>query len=577
MFSVRFISIKWQIVAITAVMSAGILLAMISYWKISLNRATELSRIEDNKTATLLIDSIYPLWRQQMMTAVDVIALDERVQNLLGGEHPDTHKAEILLDALSITSEAVYVQMDSYVNQISVNYKFSNFPDIPSISSAPVNVPVTEIICTKDLECMQIISVPILHHGKTVGRAAAAFSLKGLFSNIKRSRIPANIAIIKREQKTPVGWKIIQTESLQLPNGYQLAGLASPQGHLKIIRFALQAAGALGSIAFILMQLAITVLLFRTLSYVKILLSGFQMLQRGDTSALRTHLIRKKRWRFINDELDVIGEVMLKTSVELVKLKELDARSTEDRVRLTATQYIAEERRQLLSKFASREEDLRQNLARELHDEMGARLVSIRVDAAMIKNTEDVPEDIRTRALRIEQNCLNLAKFLSAAIETLCPPVIESLGLSAGIKGIVEEWSSRLKGKTHFNVSIKGDLETLPSPQATATYRIVQEAITNIAKHADAGNVNVEIVRKPTLSADDSIYIDILDDGKGFDRQEFDPEQIKRGIQGMEDRAKGFGGSFVIISVPGNGTRIRCTLPVYPNGDTLDEFGKLLD
>lgn len=563
----RFISLKWQIFAITGVVTAGVLVAMINYWQIAIDRATEMSREEDSKMISSLVDALYLQWRTDKSKSLEMVAADQRIRLALG-EGGLKSEVENILSDLSFTTGASMIHARSGKTRDTYTY---SIPDSTSVSQLPkldIESPDYEVECKAAHTCQEVLTVPVLYRGETAGTVTAAFPFGDFYSMIKTSRFPATIMVVSEQDRLPAGWRRIPVRSMNIPTGFYLAGSAPPQGHLVIIQFALKTAGLWGGVVFVMMQIMLIMLLYKRFSYVKILESGISMMLRGKTDPLKAHLTRERRWHVV-DELDRIGETLVKTGEELSQLRESEAQSAEDRARLKAAEYMADERKQMLAKFVQAEEEMRQTLARDLHDEVGARLVSMRVDAAMIKRSEVIPPDIADRASRIERNCLHLHNFLTTSIERLCPPVIESLGLPGSIRGLIEEWASSLDGRTTFEVDLNGDLDSLPTAQSTAAYRIVQEAVTNIAKYAEADKVNIQVSRKPSPTSSDAVVIEIVDNGKGFEMTA-KPKGGGRGLQGIEDRAKGFGGAFMIDSHPGGGTRLRCCLPIVPDKPVFD-------
>lgn len=217
-------------------------------------------------------------------------------------------------------------------------------------------------------------------------------------------------------------------------------------------------------------------------------------------------------------------------------------------------------RAQLLNKVVTAQEEERQRISRELHDETGQALTSLLVQLKLLErcsSLEDVKvqtEDIRQLALRTLQEVRRLAADLR-------PAALDDLGLISALEGYIYNYAS----KTHIEVDFQPhDLDTLRLAHDVeiVLYRVIQEALTNIARHANASQVMVNIERDQ-----ECIRVLVTDDGCGFDAAAL----LKKadhglGILGMQERIQLIGGRFRIDSAPGSGTQIRVELFV-PEGD----------
>lgn len=197
-------------------------------------------------------------------------------------------------------------------------------------------------------------------------------------------------------------------------------------------------------------------------------------------------------------------------------------------------------------------EEERTRIAREIHDELGQALTALRIDLAWL-GTKCGGDDPRlaeklASAYQIAVRTVDAVRRIS---EDLRPGMLDDLGLAAAIEDHVAKFGERTgipcaltMNREEFEVS---------DGMATAVFRLVQEALTNVARHASAGHVAVEV-----LDEDDAIRLSVRDDGCGLppatDKKTF-------GLLGMRERVKMFGGSFEIGSEPGKGTRIEATFP----------------
>ena len=197
-------------------------------------------------------------------------------------------------------------------------------------------------------------------------------------------------------------------------------------------------------------------------------------------------------------------------------------------------------------------EDERSHLARELHDELGALLTAAKLDAARLKSRlgKTTPE-ILERLAHLNETLNGGIALKRRIIEDLRPSSLSNLGLVAALEILLREFAMRSE------VAVSEALEHVdlgPAVQLTV-YRLVQEALTNVAKYARATEVEV------TLSddGDGCIRVTVRDNGVGFDPS---VERVARhGLIGMRFRVEAEGGSMRLVSAPGQGTLIEATLP----------------
>jgi two-component system sensor histidine kinase UhpB len=245
------------------------------------------------------------------------------------------------------------------------------------------------------------------------------------------------------------------------------------------------------------------------------------------------------------------------------------ARALDEMVRRLALLRETEARSRRLEAFSSRvaqaQEEERERIAHELHDGLGQALTAIKLDlAAAGRGLDHDATEARERlgeAQRLADETLDELRRLSFDLR---PAALDHLGLVAALESYVRAFRER----SGVAVEIAADgLEPRP-PLAVeiALYRICQEALTNIARHAEATQAEVRLER-----AGESVRLTITDNGKGFDTAEVtDSEGALRGIGliGMERRAEELGGDLDIESRPGEGTVVRVTIPWSPQKRT---------
>lgn len=196
-------------------------------------------------------------------------------------------------------------------------------------------------------------------------------------------------------------------------------------------------------------------------------------------------------------------------------------------------------------------EDERQRLARNLHDDLGSLLTTAKLEAASIKSRlAGAAPEARERLAKLVET-LNASIALGRSIiEDLRPSTLANLGLVSAIENLVGEYSELVGIEVHSSLSpVK-----LTASAELVVYRLVQEAITNIGKYANAKQIWVEL-----SSSAGRVQVLVRDDGRGFDTT-VNPGSAY-GLVGMRFRVEAEGGVLTVVSAPGEGTRIQANLP----------------
>jgi PAS domain S-box-containing protein len=198
-----------------------------------------------------------------------------------------------------------------------------------------------------------------------------------------------------------------------------------------------------------------------------------------------------------------------------------------------------------------REEELTR-ISREVHDELGHALTALRLDLGwLLPKLSRNREPVRRKAeetLALVDDTIDTVRRIASGLR---PPVLEDLGLAAAIEGLLERFASQ----TGSEVELLADSDDVPKTARRALYRIVQEALTNIARHAQASRVRVVL----QCSAD-LVLLEVSDDGVGIPPGMFG-RRGSLGLVGMRERAASIGGDFQVQDRPGGGTIIRVALP----------------
>jgi PAS domain S-box-containing protein len=252
----------------------------------------------------------------------------------------------------------------------------------------------------------------------------------------------------------------------------------------------------------------------------------------------------------------IVGSVTSNRDMtEIRKVQEALLQSHRDLRQMVAQMHLVEERE-------------RQRIARELHDELQQSLGVIRLDLVAI-GRQCVADGAGAAVLAGQTVALVDGAITSVRriVSDLRPQILDELGLSAALESMVRNFGDRhgLDATLDILGRVAGDghgaIEDPPAAVASALYRITQEALNNVRKHAEAGFVYVFL----DLSSADRIELLVHDDGRGLPPA--DPAQpVSFGLRGMRERAEALGGTLVLQSDPGGGTTVRAWLPRWPQG-----------
>jgi signal transduction histidine kinase len=215
-------------------------------------------------------------------------------------------------------------------------------------------------------------------------------------------------------------------------------------------------------------------------------------------------------------------------------------------VRLTADLQSSRERL-----VATREEE-RRRLRRDLHDGLGAQLAGLNVQAGalrrLIPRDPDAADEL---VLELRNELRGAISDIRRLVYDLRPPALDDLGLVEALRRHAERYGSEGE-QLRVSVEAPEDLPNLPAAVEVAVYRITQEALTNVARHARARS---SVVR---LAVNEDVALEIVDDGVGIPAE----RSAGVGLSSMHERASELGGSCVIQSVPKGGTQVLVRLPL---------------
>jgi signal transduction histidine kinase len=220
------------------------------------------------------------------------------------------------------------------------------------------------------------------------------------------------------------------------------------------------------------------------------------------------------------------------------------------------------ERSELTRRLIALQDEERRHLARELHDEFGQSLAAIRALAASASQTaaQNCPE-LLGECDSIARTATGMMETLRGALFRLRPPDVDELGLVASLEGLVSGWNGRSRGQTRFDIRFEGAFENLPASISANLYRIVQEALTNAAKHAGATKVSLHLAM-----AANEITLAIDDDGRPNDAA----VKSGMGLLGMRERVAAMRGRLSFTAGPDGGSSLRVVIPVSPADEQLE-------
>jgi PAS domain S-box-containing protein len=309
-------------------------------------------------------------------------------------------------------------------------------------------------------------------------------------------------------------------------------------------------------------------------------LLGFNSADELNGRSLEEFYVDRGQWTMHRDTLQGGGKIEL----PLLQLKRTDGRVAHTVAKLSALLlptrepelhiYVAditdvttmqtelanalEENRRLSQRSMQVQEEERRNLARELHDELGQSLNAIKVDAVTIRDRSDNPSEVQRGARAIIEVSGQVYDVVRSLMQRLRPVALDELGLRSAVEYGIEQWRRRHPGVS-CNFAAEGELDDLSEQLNITLYRLAQECLTNVAKHAQATRVAISLERIGGGDAGGEVRFSFEDNGRGFD-----PGQRRQGLGlvGLRERVEALGGHFDLHSAPGQGVRVRASIPL---------------
>jgi signal transduction histidine kinase len=206
-----------------------------------------------------------------------------------------------------------------------------------------------------------------------------------------------------------------------------------------------------------------------------------------------------------------------------------------------------------MHRLVSLQDDERRDIARELHDELAPLLFSIRAGTIALVDAAPEAGNLGKPAQEVLQSVEALQQTNRRILDRLRPLYIEELGLAASVQTVLRNFR---KQAPHIVLTdrIEPDLNGIDGPLARTIYRVIQEALTNVLRHAKASSAHVQA----TISGE-TLVLEISDDGGGFPADNV----FGRGLTGMQERVRALSGSLSLLRVDER-TYVRCRLPAEP-------------
>jgi signal transduction histidine kinase len=226
---------------------------------------------------------------------------------------------------------------------------------------------------------------------------------------------------------------------------------------------------------------------------------------------------------------------------------------------MAARRQIEREREQVLRQLMNAQEDERRRLSRDLHDQMGQEITALGLALNALKDTVTQNGAALGHLGRAQGLTNHISDELHQLALQLRPTSLDDIGLDAAITTYVQDWAQQ--AGVEVDTQTHGlDGQRLPMPIATTAFRTVQEALTNVLKHAGAHTVSLVVARQAH-----ELVITVEDDGRGFDVDTTlarAASENRLGLIGMRERVALFGGTLTHESTPGQGTTVLVRIPI---------------
>ncbi len=223
----------------------------------------------------------------------------------------------------------------------------------------------------------------------------------------------------------------------------------------------------------------------------------------------------------------------------------------------SSQQQIMANNKQLALKLMNIQQEEHRYIARELHDEFGQCLAGINaITSSIYLTAKTQSSELAAEVKTISPITHHMMELSQNLLTRLRPIDVDDLGLNASLKKLVRSWNHRSNGKTKYQLTLNSDTNTLPEPLPANIYRIVQECLTNISKHADARNAVITVSYQPSQD----IQLEIRDDGIAK-TSDFD-NAIGVGLLGIRERVSALGGILSLTTNELGGLTVSVSIPI---------------
>lgn len=223
-------------------------------------------------------------------------------------------------------------------------------------------------------------------------------------------------------------------------------------------------------------------------------------------------------------------------------------------------QRLLDENRQLNRRLIAQQEEEYRRLARELHDDVGQSVAVIKTEVALLPPSPELERGARAIGAEADR----IYETMHEIVRRLRPGALDDFGLVAAIENHVADWQRR-RPTLVCRVDVAGRFDDLDEPVKVTVYRLVQECLTNVVRHAAATEVRIVLTREPAAGTGRSrggVVLAVHDNGRGMDVNRLRERTGRYGLLGMRERVEGLGGRLSIESGPGQGFRLIAGVPI---------------
>ncbi len=289
---------------------------------------------------------------------------------------------------------------------------------------------------------------------------------------------------------------------------------------------------------FVLVNLIVFWFAGRALNPVKDILKGLRKMEMGEFHA-RLPKFKLREMSAISDTFNRMAQAIEESFTVKIQAEK--------------TALELKENRELTQIIQRHIEEERRNLALELHDELGQLVTAVKsIATSVVNRTRDKLPDLQSSAQMIVDVSAQMYDSMHGMVRRLRPLALDKLGLHDALQELVGAHQARYPG-VKFELTLDGDFDPIDADVSIAAYRMVQECLTNIVRHAGASRAQV------IVKAKESLTLVVQDDGKGLPADHAGRDE-RFGLMGMRERAEGLGGTFCLQN--DDGVKVSVTLPL---------------